>query len=47
MGARVTTKLRLKFENRRQFVTRFINTQMSFAIVCACTACVYGMRKHR
>jgi hypothetical protein len=39
--------LHLKWDRPMSVVTRFINTQMSFAIVRACTACVYGMRKHR
>jgi hypothetical protein len=44
---RVAYKLHLKWDRPLSVVTRYVNTEMSFAIVRACTICVYGMRKHR
>ena len=44
---RIAYLLHLKWDRPLSVVTRWVNTRMSFAIVRAVTACVYGMRKHR
>ncbi len=44
---RLAFLLHVKWDRPKSVITNFIFTQVSFAIVRACTICVYGMRTNR